>query len=34
MGVMTLKPVVLNNDTVPSWVPVTKPAPTFAPKAP
>jgi hypothetical protein len=34
MGVVTLKPVVLNNDTVPACVPVTKPAPTFAPEAP
>jgi hypothetical protein len=33
MGVVALKPVVLNNDTVPACVPVTKPAPTSAPKA-
>jgi hypothetical protein len=32
-GVVVLKPVVLNNDTVPACVPVTKPAPPLAPKA-
>ena len=30
-GVVVVKPVVLNNDTVPACVPVTKPAPTLAP---
>jgi hypothetical protein len=32
-GVVVLKPVVLNNDTVPACVPVTKSAPPLAPKA-